>query len=137
MYLDETALLALADEIELVDVPPSILIDRVRRGQIVPPDQVGQALETTFAPDVLRAERERAFRIVAEHGERRLARLRRRGSRRASRSRGRGRIGPAAVDHGLRRAVAGHGAADPALGGAGRASGRPVPGRGRCGCDRA
>ena len=73
VFLDETALLALADEIELVDVPPSILIDRVRRGLIVPPDQVGQALETTFAPDVLRAERERAFRLVAEHGERRLA----------------------------------------------------------------
>ena len=43
-YLDESALLALADEIELVDVPPSILTDRVRRGQIVPPDQVPSAL---------------------------------------------------------------------------------------------
>ncbi len=72
VFLDETALLALADEIELVDVPPSILIDRVRRGLIVPPDQIGLALESTFAADVLRAERERAFRIVAEHGERRL-----------------------------------------------------------------
>ena len=73
VFLDETALLALADEIELVDVPPSILVDRVRRGLIVPPGEIGQALESTFAPDVLRAERERAFRIVAEHGERRLA----------------------------------------------------------------
>ena len=73
VFLDETVLLALADEIELVDVPPSILIDRVRRGQIVPPDQIGLALQSTFAADVLRAERERAFRIVAEHGERRLA----------------------------------------------------------------
>ncbi len=73
VFLDETALLALADEIELVDVPPSILIDRVKRGLIVPPEQVALALEATFAPDVLRAERERAFRIVAEHGERRLA----------------------------------------------------------------
>jgi NitT/TauT family transport system ATP-binding protein len=73
VFLDETALLALADEVELVDVPPSILIDRVRRGLIVPADQIGRALESTFAADVLRAERERAFRIVAEHGERRLA----------------------------------------------------------------
>ncbi len=72
-FLDEGALLALADEIELVDVPPSILVDRVSRGQIVPPELVPQALTTTFAPEVLRAERERAFRIVAEHGERRLA----------------------------------------------------------------
>ncbi len=73
VFLDETALLALADEIELVDVPPSILIDRVKRGLIVPPEQVALGLEGTFAPDTLRAERERAFRIVAEHGERRLA----------------------------------------------------------------
>ena len=72
-FLDENGLLALADEIELVDVSPPILMDRVRRGLIVAPDGVAHALETTFAPDVLRSERERAFRIVAEHGERRLA----------------------------------------------------------------
>jgi NitT/TauT family transport system ATP-binding protein len=71
-FLDESALLTLADEIELVDVPPSILGDRVRRGQIVPADQVSSALATTFAPETLRAERERAFRLVAEHGERQL-----------------------------------------------------------------
>jgi NitT/TauT family transport system ATP-binding protein len=71
-FLDKTALFALADEIELVDVPPPILIDRVRRGQIVPADQIPSMLSTTFAPDRLRAERESAFRLVAEHGERRL-----------------------------------------------------------------
>jgi len=71
--LDEATLLALADEIELVDVPPPILIDRVRRGQVVPPGQVDNALATTFAPDALRAARERAFVLVAEHGEGRLA----------------------------------------------------------------
>jgi len=73
VLLDEAGLLALADEIELVDVPPSILTDRVRRGEIVPPDQVAAALATQYAPDVLRAERERAFALVAEHGERQLA----------------------------------------------------------------
>ena len=72
-FLDEGALLALADEIELVDVPPTILMDRVRRGEIVPADQIDAALATTFSIDVLRSERERAFRIVAEHGDRRLA----------------------------------------------------------------
>jgi two-component system sensor histidine kinase KdpD len=71
--LDERALLVLADEIELVDVDPSILMDRVRRGEIVPADQVDLALATTFQVDHLRDERERAFRLVAEHGERRLA----------------------------------------------------------------
>jgi K+-sensing histidine kinase KdpD len=71
--LTEPALLALADEIELIDVPPSILIDRVRRGEIVPADQIPRALETTYAIDTLRADRERAFRLVAAHGERVLA----------------------------------------------------------------
>jgi two-component system, OmpR family, sensor histidine kinase KdpD len=73
VLLDEAGLLALADEIELVDVPPSILADRVRRGEIVPADQVPEALATRYAPDVLRTERERAFALVAEHGERQLA----------------------------------------------------------------
>jgi NitT/TauT family transport system ATP-binding protein len=71
--LDEATLLALADEIELVDVPPAALIDRVRRGEIVPADQIEEALATEFAPDQLAARRERAFAIVAEHGDQRLA----------------------------------------------------------------
>jgi NitT/TauT family transport system ATP-binding protein len=71
--MDERGLLALADEIELVDVPPSILIDRVRRGEIVPAEQIDSALATTYQPQVLQSERERAFRLVAEHGERQLA----------------------------------------------------------------
>ena len=73
VLLDEAGLQALADEIELVDVPPSILADRVRRGEIVSANQVSAALATEYAPEVLRAERERAFALVAEHGERRLA----------------------------------------------------------------
>ena len=71
-FLDQTALFALADDIELVDVSPPILIDRVRRGQIVPQEQIAMALTTTFAPETLRTERERAFRLVAEQGERQL-----------------------------------------------------------------
>jgi NitT/TauT family transport system ATP-binding protein len=72
-FLDEGTLLALADDLELVDVSPSILRDRVRRREIVPPDQLEQALTTTFALSTLGAERERAFQLVAEHGERQLA----------------------------------------------------------------
>ncbi len=71
--MDERGLLALADEIELVDVPPTILIDRVKRGEIVPAEQVADALATTYQPQRLAAERERAFRLVADHGERQLA----------------------------------------------------------------
>jgi NitT/TauT family transport system ATP-binding protein len=81
--LDEAALLALADEIELVDVAPSALIDRVRRGEIVPADQIEAALATDYAPAELSARRERAFRIVAEHGDRRLAAYRADDRRRA------------------------------------------------------
>jgi two-component system, OmpR family, sensor histidine kinase KdpD len=73
VLLDVAGLLALADEIELVDLPPSMLADRVRRGEIVAADQIADALATSYAPDVLAAERERAFALVAEHGERRLA----------------------------------------------------------------
>ncbi len=70
--LTEPSLIALADEIELVDVPPTVLIDRVKRGEIVSADQVEQALRTSYAPEALRSQRERAFRLVAEHGERQL-----------------------------------------------------------------
>jgi NitT/TauT family transport system ATP-binding protein len=71
--LDEAAVLAFADEIELVDVPPAVLIDRVRRGEIVPPDEIDEALRTQYAPERLAAQREQVFGIVAEHAERRLA----------------------------------------------------------------
>jgi NitT/TauT family transport system ATP-binding protein len=73
-FLDEHALLALADEIELVDVAPSILIDRVKRGEIVPADQVAGELATTYRPEALQAARERAFALVTQHSDRRLAR---------------------------------------------------------------
>jgi K+-sensing histidine kinase KdpD len=71
--LDEASLLALANEIELVDVAPPALIDRVRRGEIVPPAEIEHALATDYAPAELTERREHAFRIVAEHGDRRLA----------------------------------------------------------------
>ncbi len=71
--LDEAAVLALADEIELVDAPPSLLADRVRRGEIVPAAGVEQALRTDYAPETLGAKREQAFTVVAEHADRRLA----------------------------------------------------------------
>jgi two-component system sensor histidine kinase KdpD len=69
----ETAVLALADEIELVDAPPSDLADRVRRGEIVPAAGVDRALQTDYRPEALGALREQAFTIVAEHADRQLA----------------------------------------------------------------
>jgi NitT/TauT family transport system ATP-binding protein len=71
--LEEAAVLALADEIELVDAPPSALTDRVKRGEIAPAGGAEHALQTDYSPETLGAKREQAFTIVAEHAERRLA----------------------------------------------------------------
>ena len=59
--LDEAAVLAFADEMELVDAPPSELVPR----------------EAASSPAGLGALREQAFAIVAEHADRRLATYRR------------------------------------------------------------
>ena len=64
--------LALADELELVDVTPSILEERLRRGEIVPPAEAARALAGEFRPDVLATLREAALRLVAEHTDRQL-----------------------------------------------------------------
>lgn len=64
--------LALADEIELVDVTPSVLEERLRRGEILPLSSVAQALQGEFRPELLDALREMAFRVIAEHTDRRL-----------------------------------------------------------------
>jgi K+-sensing histidine kinase KdpD len=69
---DEIAALALADEIELVDAPPSELADRVRRGEVVPAAAAGRALPTDYGPESLSALREQAFALVAEHADRQL-----------------------------------------------------------------
>ena len=71
--LDEAAVVALADEIELVDAPPSVLADRVRRGEIVPVAEIGQALQADYAAGKLGTLREQAFTVVAEHADHRLA----------------------------------------------------------------
>jgi len=71
--LDEAAVLALADEIELVDAPLSALADRVKRGEIGPAGGAEHALQTDYSPETLGAQREQAFTIVTEHAERRLA----------------------------------------------------------------
>jgi two-component system sensor histidine kinase KdpD len=63
-----------ADEIEMVDITPEKLVQRLRDGLILPLDQVGSALQAEFRPAVLRTLREGTFRVVAEHTERRLVR---------------------------------------------------------------
>ena len=71
--LDDDVLFA-ADEIEMVDITPEKLLQRLRDGLILPPAQAAAAMQTEFRPAVLKTLREGTFRIVAEHTERRLVR---------------------------------------------------------------
>ena len=69
--LDDSSMDA-ADEVELVDVPPAELEERLRQGEIMPPGEAIKALQGEFRPEVLTALREMALRRVAEHCDRRL-----------------------------------------------------------------
>jgi two-component system sensor histidine kinase KdpD len=55
-----------ADEVELVDVTPDALLNRLRRGAIYAPDKVDQALSNFFRRGNLVALREMALRKAAE-----------------------------------------------------------------------
>ena len=59
------AVLELADEIELVDVSPEVLIQRLREGKVYVPEQAGRALERFFRRGNLIALRELALRQTA------------------------------------------------------------------------
>ena len=55
-----------ADEVELVDLPPDDLIERLREGKIYLPDQASRAIESFFKKGNLIALRELALRRMAE-----------------------------------------------------------------------
>jgi NitT/TauT family transport system ATP-binding protein len=71
--LDEAAVLAFADELELVDAPPAVLADRVRRGELGPADGSSAARSNSSDHTTLAALREQAFQVVTEHADRQLA----------------------------------------------------------------
>ena len=60
------AVLERADEIELVDLTPDQLIERLREGKVYAPDQARRALRHYFAPGNLSALRELAMRRAAD-----------------------------------------------------------------------
>ncbi|MCE9618333.1 MAG: sensor histidine kinase KdpD [Planctomycetes bacterium] len=62
----------LADEIELVDLPPDALIERLKAGKVYVPESVGHAIESFFRRSNLAALRELALRHAAEWVERRM-----------------------------------------------------------------
>jgi len=55
-----------ADAVELIDLPPDDLIQRLKEGQVYVPDQAQRALEQFFSPANLTALRELALRRTAE-----------------------------------------------------------------------
>ena len=65
-------LLMSIDELEIVDVTPAVLLERLRRGEIMSPAEAARALQAEFRPQILSALREMAFRIIADHTDRRL-----------------------------------------------------------------
>ncbi|HKA23471.1 MAG TPA: sensor histidine kinase KdpD [Candidatus Eisenbacteria bacterium] len=55
-----------ADEIELIDLPPDDLLQRLREGKVYVPEQAGRAIENFFQKGNLIALRELALRRTAE-----------------------------------------------------------------------
>jgi two-component system sensor histidine kinase KdpD len=55
------------DEVELIDLPPDDLIQRLRDGKIYIPDQAREAIENFFRKGNLIALRELALRVTAQH----------------------------------------------------------------------
>lgn len=58
--------LELADEIELIDLPPEELIERLRQGKVYVPEQIARAIQNFFAKGNLTALRELAMRVAAD-----------------------------------------------------------------------
>jgi two-component system, OmpR family, sensor histidine kinase KdpD len=65
-----------ADEVELVDISPYALRQRLRQGEIVPPEQIEPALHNFFRRENLTALRELALRRVAAKADLQLQRYR-------------------------------------------------------------
>ena len=59
-------ILELASEIELIDLPPDDLIQRLRQGKVYMPEQAGRAISHFFSKGNLTALRELSMRIAAE-----------------------------------------------------------------------
>lgn len=70
------SLLDLADEIELVDITPQALRERLLEGKVYKGDGIATASDNFFRESVLNALREMALRFTAERVERRLRELR-------------------------------------------------------------
>lgn len=61
-----------ADDVELVDIPPEELLERLREGKVYVPQQAARAVDRFFRLDTLVALRELALRRTAEHVNRQV-----------------------------------------------------------------
>jgi two-component system sensor histidine kinase KdpD len=65
--------LELADEIELIDLPPEELIERLREGKVYIHDQIARAIQNFFSKGNLTALRELAMRVAADRVDAQMA----------------------------------------------------------------
>lgn len=70
--LIEDGALEAIDELELVDITPADLLQRLREQQILSPAELALALQRDLRLNALEALRESAFRVIAEHADRQL-----------------------------------------------------------------
>lgn len=61
-----------AQQVELIDLPPEVYIQRMKEGCIFPPEQAEQALQTVFTQSNLTALRDLALRATAREVEEKL-----------------------------------------------------------------
>ena len=66
------SVLAGADEIEVIDLPPQDLIKRLEEGKVYLPEQARHAIHNFFSPGTLTALREMALRHAAERVDRQM-----------------------------------------------------------------
>jgi two-component system sensor histidine kinase KdpD len=65
--------LELADDIELIDLPPDELIERLREGKVYIQEQVARAIQNFFSKGNLTALRELAMRVAADRVDAQMA----------------------------------------------------------------
>jgi two-component system sensor histidine kinase KdpD len=69
--IEDTAVDAI-DELELIDVTPADLLQRLREQGVLSPAELAVAMQRELRLTVLEALRESAFRLIAEHADRQL-----------------------------------------------------------------
>ncbi len=69
--IDDDALIAI-DELELMDITPDDLLQRLREQKVLHPAVLAVALQRELRTTMLQALRESAFRVIADHADRQL-----------------------------------------------------------------